>query len=289
MASRFYEPINTAMIFSSALVSVGIRIDRLREIDEWPQHTGLKECKPKSFDLSFNQVSFAYNEGDNVLENISFLAKQGQVTALVGSSGSGKTTVANLAARFWDPVKGSVYLDDINISSIDEETLLEHYSFVFQNVVLFDTDIMENIRIGKVDANDEEVKRAAEKAQCLDFVEKLEDGFKTNIGENGVSLSGGQRQRISIARAILKDAPIVILDEATASLDVGNETAIQKAISNLIQNKTVLVIAHRMRTVAGADKIVVLKEGKIVEQGKAEDLLEKDSVFSYMYKLQYEK
>ena len=233
-------------------------------------------------------MRFAYNENEGVLEDVSFTAKQGEVTALVGPSGGGKSTAAKLAARFWDVDGGTVTIGGVDVSSVEPETLLENYAIVFQDVVLFRDTVMENIRLGRRGATDEEVIAAARAAQCEEFVSRLPQGYQTVIGENGSTLSGGERQRISIARALLKDAPIVLLDEATASLDVENETAVQEALSGLVQEKTVLVIAHRMRTVMGADKVVVLSEGRVAEMGRPEKLMQSGGVFARMVKLQQE-
>ena len=245
-------------------------------------------AEQKSYDIVFDHVGFAYNTGETVLKDVSFTAKQGEVTALVGPSGGGKTTVSRLAARFWDINRGKITVGGMDVSRIDPETLLSLYSIVFQDVTLFDNTILENIRIGNKDATDEQVIAAAKLANVDEFAEKLPDGWHTNIGENGCELSGGERQRISIARAFLKNAPIILLDEATASLDVENETLIQTALSRLVADKTVLVIAHRMRTVAGADKIVVLSDGTVAEEGSPKDLEEKNGVYAHMVKLQTE-
>ena len=242
----------------------------------------------RGYDIVFDHVGFAYNTGETVLKDVSFTAKQGEVTALVGPSGGGKTTVSRLAARFWDINRGKITVGGMDVSRIDPETLLSLYSIVFQDVTLFDNTILENIRIGNKDATDEQVIAAAKLANVDEFAKKLPDGWHTNIGENGCELSGGERQRISIARAFLKNAPIILLDEATASLDVENETLIQTALSRLIADKTVLVIAHRMRTVAGADKIVVLSDGTVAEEGSPKDLEEKNGVYAHMVKLQTE-
>lgn len=233
-------------------------------------------------------MGFSYDGGETVLRDVSFTAKQGQVTALVGPSGGGKTTVSRLAARFWDTKQGKITVGDMDVSQIDPETLMSLYSIVFQDVTLFDNTILENIRIGRKDATDEEVIAAAKLANVDAFAEKLPEQWNSNVGENGCALSGGERQRISIARAFLKDAPIILLDEATASLDVENETAIQEALSRLIQNKTVLIIAHRMRTVSSADKIVVLKEGTVAEEGSPAELLHQGGLFAHMVQLQTE-
>ena len=236
----------------------------------------------------FDHVGFSYQSGETVLRDVSFTAKQGEVTALVGPSGGGKTTVSRLAARFWDIDRGRITVGGMDISGIDPEKLMSLYSIVFQDVTLFDNTILENIRIGRKDATDEEVIAAAKLANVDRFAEKLPDGWNTNIGENGCELSGGERQRISIARAFLKDAPIILLDEATASLDVENETAIQEALSRLIKNKTVLIIAHRMRTVSGADRIVVLSDGAVAEQGSPAELPQAGGIFAHMVRLQTE-
>ena len=239
--------------------------------------------------MTFEDVTFSYGEGDEpVVSNVSFVAKEGDVTALVGPSGSGKSTLTKLAARFWDADGGRVLVGGVDASTIDPETLLKDYSVVFQDVLLFDDTVMGNIRLGRRDATDEEVLAAAKAAMCDDFVRKLPQGYDTMIGENGSKLSGGERQRISIARALLKDSPIVLLDEATASLDVENESQVQEALSNLLAGKTVIVIAHRMRTVMNANKIVVLDEGHVVEQGAPAELLEQNGLFSRMVRLQSE-
>ena len=234
----------------------------------------------------FDRVGFSYKEGEPVLREVSFTAKQGQVTALVGPSGGGKSTSAKLAARFWDADKGRITIGGSDISKIEPETLLKSFSIVFQDVVLFNNTIMENIRLGRKGASDEEVLAAARAAQCEEFISRLPEGYQTRIGENGSTLSGGERQRLSIARALLKDAPIILMDEATASLDVENETLVQEAISNLVKDKTVLIIAHRMRTVAGADQIIVLKDGCVAEQGTPEKLLEENGIYRHMMELQ---
>lgn len=244
-------------------------------------------CLIRAVIITFSHVGFAYDNGETILNDINFTTKQGAVTALVGPSGSGKTTVSRLTARFWDTKQGTITVGEMGISKVDPETLMTLYSIVFQDVTLFNDTILENIRLGKKGATDEEVLRAAKLANCDEFAEKLPNGYQTMIGENGSSLSGGERQRISIARAFLKDAPIILLDEATASLDVENETLIQTALSRLIANKTVLMIAHRMRTVANADKVLVLKDGTIVESGTPEELMQKQNgLFRHMTELQ---
>ena len=267
IASRIYNPIMDTMNNLAALIHLGVRINRMKEMDAMPRQEGELEFTPEHYDIEFKNVHFSYKDDVKTLKNVTFTAKQGEVTALVGPSGGGKSTIAKLSARFWDIDKGKITLGGKDISKIDPEVLLNNYSIVFQDVTLFNSSIIDNIRIGKKDASDEQVIRAAKLAQCDEFVSKLPQGYNTRIGENGERLSGGERQRISIARAILKDAPIILLDEATASLDVENETKIQKALSELVKNKTVLIIAHRMRTVLGADKIVVVKDGSIVEKG----------------------
>ncbi len=288
VASRLYDPMQSALQNLAATISTRTNIARMNEILDHPLQTGNTYLTNNGYDVVFEHVGFAYNDNNTVLKDVSFTAKQGEVTALVGPSGGGKTTVSRLAARFWDPTNGKITLGGMDISKTDPETLLSLYSIVFQDVTLFDNTIMENIRIGKKDATDEEVLRAARLANCDEFAEKLKDKYNSRIGENGCRLSGGERQRISIARAFLKDAPIILLDEATASLDVENETAIQSALSRLIKNKTVIVIAHRMRTIAGADKIIVLKDGVVAEQGSSDELINKDGVYAHMIKLQNE-
>ena len=288
VVSRLYDPLQSALQNLAAILSTRTNIARMNEILEHPIQTGSRTLTNQGCDIVFDHVGFAYNTGETVLEDVSFTAKQGQVTALVGPSGGGKTTVSRLAARFWDVNQGKITVGGMDISQIDPEALLSLYSIVFQDVTLFDNTILENIRIGKKDAADEEVLAAAKLANCDEFAEKLPDGFYSRIGENGCELSGGERQRISIARAFLKDAPIILLDEATASLDVENETLIQSALSRLIRQKTVLVIAHRMRTVAGADQIVVLSEGRVAEQGTPQQLMAENGIYARMVKLQTE-
>ena len=286
IGSRIYSPIQEVLNNLAALFYLDVRIDRMKEMEELPTQQGRTDFKPENYDISFDNVNFSYNGGRQVLKDVSFLAKQGEMTALVGPSGSGKSTAAKLSARFWDIQSGKITLGGTDISLIDPETLLKYYSVVFQDVVLFNTSILENIRIGKRGATDEEVMSVARLAQCDEFVRKMPYGYQTIIGENGETLSGGERQRISIARALLKDAPIVLLDEATASLDVENETKIQAALSELVRNKTVLIIAHRMRTIAHADKIVVLEDGTVIETGSPETLKRGNSTFAHMLALQ---
>ena len=288
VASRLYDPLQGALQNLAAVISTRTNIARMNEILDHPIQQGSDRLSNQGYDIVFDHVGFAYNTGETVLKDVSFTAKQGEVTALVGPSGGGKTTVSRLAARFWDINRGKITVGGMDVSRIDPETLLSLYSIVFQDVTLFDNTILENIRIGNKDATDEQVIAAAKLANVDEFAEKLPDGWHTNIGENGCELSGGERQRISIARAFLKNAPIILLDEATASLDVENETLIQTALSRLIADKTVLVIAHRMRTVAGADKIVVLSDGTVAEEGSPKDLEEKNGVYAHMVKLQTE-
>ena len=286
--SRFYDPLQSALQNLAAIISTRTNIERMNEILECPVQSGSDTLTNDGCDIVFDHVGFEYNSGEAVLRDVSFTAKQGEITALVGPSGGGKTTVSRLAARFWDATCGRVTVGGMDITGTDPETLLSLYSIVFQDVTLFDNTILENIRIGRKDAGDEEVIAAAKLANCEEFALKLPDGWNSSIGENGCALSGGERQRISIARAFLKNAPIILLDEATASLDVENETIIQSALSRLIQNKTVLVIAHRMRTVANADKVVVLKDGIVAEQGRPEELIAKGGEFARMSALQME-
>jgi ATP-binding cassette subfamily B protein len=286
VASRIYEPINEVFNNLAALFYLDIRINRMKEMEKMPVQTGKKEFNPSHFDIEFKNVHFSYDSGIKVLNGISFIAKQGEITALVGPSGGGKSTTAKLAARFWDIDEGEILLGGQPINNIDSETLLKYYSVVFQDVVLFNTSIMDNIRIGRRDASDEEVIKVAKLAQCDEFINKMPEGYKTIIGENGHTLSGGERQRISIARALLKNAPIVLLDEATASLDVENETKIQGAISELIKNKTVIIIAHRMRTVANVHKVVVLENGYISQTGSPEELQKQRGLFAKMMERQ---
>ncbi len=287
VASRLYEPMSGNLINLGMLNLLTVPVGRMNEIANCPAQTGSAGFHPDGYDISFENVSFSYEQDKSVLRNVTFTAKQGQVTALVGPSGGGKTTVSRLAARFWDITRGRITVGGQDISRIDPETLLSVYSIVFQDVTLFNNSILENIRVGRKDATDEEVLAAAKLANCDEFALKLPQKYDTVIGENGSELSGGERQRISIARAFLKDAPIILLDEASASLDVENETAIQEALSRLIRKKTVMVIAHRMRTVSGADKIVVLSDGTIAEEGSPKELLaRKDSIFRRMAQLQ---
>ena len=286
VVSRIYEPMQGTLMNLAAVIAQDVNVERMNEITDYPVQKGSDELDVKSYDIEFSNVSFSYDKNEKVLNDISFTAKQGEVTALIGPSGGGKSTVSKLAARFWDVDGGSIRLGGKDISQVDPEKLLSAYSIVFQDVILFDNTIMENIRIGRKGATDEEVMQAAREAQCDEFIGRLPDGYRTVIGENGSALSGGERQRISIARALLKDAPVVLLDEATASLDAENETYIQEAISRLIKNKTVIIIAHRMRTVSGADKIVVIDGGHVAEMGKPSELIKKNGIYAKMVRLQ---
>ena len=284
--SRIYDPLQMALQNLAAINATTVQCERMEEILSYDIQTGEEELTNKGFDIAFENVAFAYSENENVLNDVSFVAKQGEVTALIGPSGGGKTTVSRLAARFWDITKGKITVGGMDVSQIDPEKLMSLYSIVFQDVTLFNNTIMENIRIGRKDATDEEVIAAAKLAHCDEFATKLEKGSDTMIGENGCALSGGERQRISIARAFLKNAPIILLDEATASLDVDNETVIQESLSKLIRDKTVLIIAHRMRTIANADKVVVLKGGVVAEQGTPEELERKNGIYKHMSQMQ---
>lgn len=286
LVSRLYDPMQAALQNFAAIIASKTNVARMNEILDHEIQTGSTELTNNGVDICFDNVGFSYDDGERVLKNVSFTAKQGEITALVGPSGGGKTTVSRLAARFWDASSGKITVGGADISKIDPETLLSLYSIVFQDVTLFSNTIKENIRIGKKNASDAEVLAAAHLAGCDEFALALPDGYNTSIGENGCRLSGGERQRISIARAFLKDAPIILLDEATASLDVENETLIQAALSRLIADKTVLVIAHRMRTVAGADKIVVLADGTVAEQGTPDELMKRNGIFRHMSDLQ---
>ena len=286
VVSRLYDPLSSSLQNLAAIISTNIPIERMNEIEEYPVQPGTDELTRNGSDIVFDNVSFSYNTGEQVLKNVSFTAKQGQVTALIGPSGGGKSTAAKLAARFWDADSGKITLGGTDVTSVDPEKLLSAYSIVFQDVTLFNNTVMENIRIGRQGATDEEVLQAAREAQCDEFALKLPQGYNTMIGENGSALSGGERQRISIARALLKDSPVILLDEATASLDAENETRIQEAISRLVRGKTVLIIAHRMRTVEGADKLVLLKDGRVEEMGSPKELLERNGLYAKMCALQ---
>ena len=283
--TRVYAPFDQSLALIAELFVSQVSADRMNEIYNTPTAEGVERFQPKGHDIVFDHVGFAYDK-KKVLDGVNFTAREGEVTALVGPSGSGKSTCARLAARLWDVTEGTIRVGDVDISTVDPEALLTDYSMVFQDVVLFDDTVMENIRLGKRGATDEEVRAAAEAANCGEFIRRLPQGYDTPIGENGAKLSGGERQRISIARALLKNAPIVLLDEATASLDVENETKVQSALSRLLAGKTVLVIAHRMRTVAGADHIVVLENGRVAEQGTPAELMEKVGLYRRMVELQ---
>ena len=285
--TRVYAPFDQSLALIAEMFVSQVSADRMNEIYDTPTAEGAEVFQPKGHDIEFDHVGFAYDK-KKVLDGVSFTAREGEVTALVGPSGSGKSTCARLAARLWDVTEGSIKVGGVDISTVDPEALLTDYSMVFQDVVLFDDTVMENIRLGKRGATDEEVRAAAEAANCGEFICRLPQGYDTPIGENGAKLSGGERQRISIARALLKNAPIVLLDEATASLDVENETKVQGALSRLLTGKTVLVIAHRMRTVAGADHIVVLENGHVAEQGTPAELMERGGLYRRMVELQSE-
>ena len=288
ISASIYNPIGEVFNHIAVLTILDVHINRIKEMESMPIQQGTTDYSVDNYDIAFDGVDFSYETGKQVLRNVSFTARQGEVTALVGPSGGGKSTSAKLAARFWDIDKGTITLGGQDISKIDPEALLKNYAVVFQDVLLFNSSVADNIRIGKPDATDEEIRRVAELARCDEFVSRMPEGYDTLIGENGAALSGGERQRISIARALLKDAPIVLLDEATASLDVENETKIQAGISELIRNKTVLIIAHRMRTVANAHKIVVLKDGTVAEQGTPAELMARGGEFARMVERQRE-
>ena len=284
--SRLYDPLNNALQNLAAMINAEYNMERLQEIADQPVQGGSSEFRPDGYDIVFDHVRFSYDGERDVLRDVSFTARQGEVTAIIGPSGEGKTTAAKLAARFWDLDSGRITVGGVDISGIDPETLLSCYSIVFQDVTLFNTTVMDNIRIGRRGATDEEVMVAARAAKCDDFVSRLPEGYMTVIGENGAKLSGGERQRISIARALLKDAPIILLDEATASLDTECETQVQQAISELVRDKTVLIVAHRMRTIEGADRIVVLRDGTVEEDGSPDQLMAEGGTFSNMVRLQ---
>lgn len=284
-AGRIYDPFTSCFMLMAEVFSALVSVKRMKQIDATPEQTGTNVCNNKGYDIEFKNVVFSYNE-EPVLKGVSFVAKQGEVTALVGPSGSGKSTASKLAARFWDADSGIITLGGVDVKTVEPETLFKNYAIVFQDVMLFDETVMENIRLGRGDATDEEVMAAARAAQCEEFIQRLPQGYQTNIGENGSALSGGERQRISIARALLKNAPIVLLDEATASMDAESETLVQDALSVLLKDKTVMVIAHRMRTVANADKIVVLDDGKVSEMGTPAELMAKGGLYSHLVALQ---
>lgn len=286
VVSRIYDPLTTSLDNLTAILATDIPCRRMDEILSGEEQTGVETLSNQGCDIQFEHVAFSYNKGEKVLQDVSFTAKQGEVTALIGPSGGGKTAISRLAARFWDVDSGKITVGGMDVSKVDPETLMSLYSIVFQDVTLFNNTIMENIRIGKKDATNEEVLAVAKLAHCDEFAEKMPDGYQTMIGENGSALSGGERQRISIARAFLKDAPIILLDEASSSLDVENESLIQASLSKLIQNKTVLIIAHRMRTVAGADRIVVLKDGYVAQNGRPAELAKEDGIYHDMIQAQ---
>ncbi|MBQ8921599.1 MAG: ABC transporter ATP-binding protein [Oscillospiraceae bacterium] len=288
LVSRLYDPMQITLQNFAAIIATTVQCERLDEVLSHEIQTGTEQMTNQGYDIAFDHVAFSYHDDTAVLKDVSFTAKQGEVTALIGPSGGGKTTVSRLAARFWDVTGGKITLGGMDISGVDPETLFSAFSIVFQDVTLFNQSIKDNIRIGKQDATDEEIMQAARLANCDEFVSRLPEGYDTVIGENGSELSGGERQRISIARAFLKDAPIILLDEASASLDVENETAIQTALSRLIKDKTVIVIAHRMRTVSGADHIVVLADGVVQESGTPDELLKQNGIFAGMVRAQNE-
>ena len=281
-----FAPVETALIYLAEITMVDIKVKRMNEIESKVMTGGKTDYSVSNYNIHFENVSFSYDDKKEVIHDISFTAKQNEITALIGPSGGGKSTVSKLSANFWNPDNGVVKIDDVDISTINNEKILENYSIVFQDVILFNSSIFDNIKVGKKDASDEEVYRVAKLARCDEFVDKLPEGYNTIIGENGRLLSGGQRQRISIARALLKDAPIIILDEATSFLDVENETSIQEALNTLIKDKTVIIIAHRMRTIRNVDKIVVLENGQIIEEGKPDDLYVQNGLFTKMVDIQ---
>ena len=286
VSAMVYNPVEDVCMHIAVLTFLDVRIKRMKEITAMPEQGGSADTQISNYDIVFNHVSFSYEKGKQVLHDVSFTARQGEVTALVGPSGGGKTTAAKLAARFWDIDSGEIMLGGKDISQIDPEKLLRNYAVVFQDVLLFNASITDNIRIGRRNATDDEIRHVARLARCDEFISRMPQGYDTIIGENGETLSGGERQRISIARALLKDSPVILLDEATASLDAENETLIQAGISELVRNKTVIIIAHRMRTVCNADKIVVLKNGSICEQGAPDELMKQDGEFARMLQLQ---
>lgn len=288
VATRIFDPLFGALINIAAIYNSLLSVDRMKEIENTNIQTGKLNLENKGYDIVFSNVEFGYNNSEQVLNGVTFTAKQGEVTALVGPSGGGKSTAIKLAARFWDTDKGKITIGGDDISKVEPESLLKNISIVFQDVTLFNNTIRENIRIGKKGALDEEVEKVAREANCHDFIMAMPNGYDTMIGENGCMLSGGERQRISIARALLKNAPIVLLDEATSSLDIKNENLIQQAISRLTKNKTVIVIAHRMRTIAGSDKIVLLKDGKVSQMGNHIELIKSPGDYLNMIKLQTE-
>jgi ATP-binding cassette subfamily B protein IrtB len=286
LSARIYDPVTEVINHLAALIHLEVRTDRMKSMDSMPRQNGRVDFKPQNYDVKFDNVSFSYEDNVQILDKVSFTAKQGEVTALVGPSGGGKSTAAKLAARLWDADSGKIMLGETDIATIDPETLLKSYSIIFQNVTLFNATILDNIKLGSINASDADAIEAAKLAQCDEFTSKLPKGYDTLIGENGALLSGGERQRISIARAILKDAPIILLDEATASLDAENESKVQRALSALIKEKTVIIIAHRMRTVLNADKIIVIDNGRIVQSGTPERLAREEGMFKEMLQKQ---
>ncbi len=288
IASRIYDPLAGALINLAGIFISLKSVERMKEFENTKTQTGKENISPNGYDINFENVHFSYDTSETVLNGVSFTAKQGEVTALVGPSGGGKSTAMKLAARFWDINSGKITIGNEDVNTVEPETLLKEISIVFQDVTLFNNTVMENIRIGRKGATDDEVVEAAKNAQCHDFIMSMPEGYNTLIGENGSKLSGGERQRLSIARALLKDAPVVLLDEATSSLDIQNESAVQKAISRLTKDKTVIVIAHRMRTIAGANKIVLLKEGKVSAEGTHSELIKKSAEYENMIRLQTE-
>lgn len=285
IAGRIYDPFNNCFMLLAEVFSAQVSVKRMKQIDSAPEQGGVPICQNDGYDIEFKDVVFSYNQ-EPVLNGVSFIARQGEITALVGPSGSGKSTAARLAARFWDVDGGTITLGGVDVTTVEPETLFKNFAIVFQDVTLFDETVMENIRLGRQGASDEEVMAAAAAAQCNEFVNRMPAGYQTTIGENGGALSGGERQRISIARALLKNAPVILLDEATASMDAESETLVQTALSALLKDKTVMVIAHRLRTVANADKIIVLERGLVREQGTPSELLEKDGLYAHMVSLQ---
>lgn len=285
IAGRIYDPFNNCFMLLAEVFSAQVSVKRMKQIDTAPEQSGDPICQNDGYDIKFKDVVFSYNQ-EPVLNGVSFTARQGEITALVGPSGSGKSTAARLAARFWDADAGTITLGNVDVTTVEPETLFKNFAIVFQDVTLFDETVMENIRLGRQGATDEEVMAAAAAAQCDEFINRMPAGYQTTIGENGSTLSGGERQRISIARALLKDAPVILLDEATASMDAESETLVQTALSALLKDKTVMVIAHRLRTVANADKIIVLERGLVREQGTPSELLEKDGLYAHMVSLQ---
>ncbi len=288
IASRIYDPLSGALVNLAGIFISLKSVERMKEFENTKVQVGKEMMSPKGYDIDFQNVSFSYDTSETVLNGVSFTAKQGEVTALVGTSGGGKSTAMKLAARFWDVGSGKITIGNEDVNAVEPETLLKEISIVFQDVTLFNNTVMENIRIGKKGATDDEVIASAKNAQCHEFIMSMPNGYNTLIGENGSKLSGGERQRLSIARALLKGAPIVLLDEATSSLDIQNESAVQKAISRLTKDKTVIVIAHRMRTIAGANKIVLLKDGKVSAEGTHSELLKTSADYENMIRLQTE-